>query len=168
MNKIDVTKEYITHAGQEVKDLRLQEDGRYLSGSVDGSYRVWDIFGVHVGYKNLDLFPKPEGEEVTLARARSLITDAMTLCDDIGVNFAALVHEITNASKNVDMVRKWKLRGSGDKVTILTVSAPNKYYPVIGYADFDGRAMCWTADGRNIWGDGPSSCDLVPDDNASD
>lgn len=167
MNKIDPTKKYITRDGQEVKDLHIQEDGRLLSGFVDGNRRLWYLSGKNASSESLDLMPDPEGVKITLARARSLITDAMTLCDDIGVNIAALVHEVVDASKNVDMARKWKLRGSGDKVTILTVSAPNKQYPVIGYADFDGRAMCWTADGRNIWGDGPSSCDLVPDDDAS-
>ena len=166
MNKIDPTKKHFTRDGREVSGLRLQENGKYLSAGVDGNYRVWNLSGEHVCNADLDLVPatEPEGDAVILARARSLITEAMTLCDDRGFNIQSLIHEITSASKNVDMVRKWKLRGSGGKVTILTVSAPNKKYPVIGYADFDGIATSWTVDGRSIWGEDPSSCDLVPDD----
>ena len=165
MQKIDPTKKYFTSDGREVVGLRKDMNGREgqeLTGVVNGSRRLWDIYGKHPVWPGLDLMP--EGEEITLARARSLVTEAIELCDDIGFNIETLVHEITSASKNVDMVRKWKLRDSGRKVTILTVNAPNKKYPVIGYADFDGIATSWTVDGRSIWGEDPSSCDLVPDD----
>lgn len=66
----------------------------------------------------------------------------------------------------IDKARKWKLRESGESVTILTVTAPHKYYPVIGYTDYNGQPMTWTAEGRNLVVEEESPCDLVPDDGA--
>ena len=102
MNKIDPTKKHFTRDGREVSGLRLQENGKYLSGGVDGNYRVWNFSGEHVCNADLDLVPatEPEGDAVILARARSLITEAMTLCDDRGFNIQSLIHEITSAGKN--------------------------------------------------------------------
>lgn len=107
MNKIDPTKKHFTRDGREVSGLRLQENGSHLTGAVDGNYRLWNFSGEHICNANLDLVPapEPEGEEITLARARSLVTEAIELCDDIGFNIETLVHEINSASKNVDMVR---------------------------------------------------------------
>ena len=167
MNKIDPTKKHFTRDGREVSGLRLQENGKYLSAGVDGNYRVWNFSGEHVCNADLDLVPatEPEGDAVILARARSLITEAMTLCDDRGFNIQSLIHEITSASKNVDMVRKWKTR-NGEVITILTVNAPHKKYPVIGYGD-SGAAETWTKDGRYDPDVECSSLDLVPDEDAS-
>ena len=57
MNKIDPTKKYFTRDGREVKDLHVQEDGQYVTGELDGIFRVWDIFGKHIIHSSLDLVP---------------------------------------------------------------------------------------------------------------
>ena len=162
MNKIDITKKYVTRDGHRVKNILISKDRLCFSGYVDGRLRVWDTNGKNFTNSSFDLLPDPEGGAVTFARAKCLVTEAMTLCDDIGFSIEALVHEIIDASKNVDMVRKWKTR-SGEAVTILTVSAPHGKYPVIGYGA-NGAAHTWTKDGRINRSGTVSHLDLVPDE----
>lgn len=179
MTKIELGKKYMTRGGtnpsREVEILSvtgLNEKypviGRYKDTAETKEWRSDGLyFFMQTMDSAFDLVPMPEsqkGEPPELSEARRLLAKAASLCDEIGFNIETLLHEVTRSAQLIDMSRKWKLRATGDKVTILTVTAPQKDYPVIGYMDSVGNAMCWTATGRHYVNEESGPCDLVPDE----
>ena len=94
-------------------------------------------------------------------KIRHQITMIMAYCRDYDLDFDAELKEVRDETQLIRMDRKYKTR-YGQRVTILTVSAPSKHFPVIGYYDHNGEPVSWTSTGAVYLGGGPSMVDLLP------
>ena len=90
------------------------------------------------------------------------IKDTLDFCRRHGIDFDAVLRSIRDEGWLISMGQKYRTR-NGQGVTILTVSAPNTAYPVIGYYNEDGAPAAWTPSGEKYVG-GESWGDLEPEE----
>ena len=69
-------------------------------------------------------------------------------CQNNRVDFDSVLKSIRDEQHLIRMDRKDKTK-DGQRVTILTVTAPETTYPVIGYCENKGSPMTWTSRGEH-------------------
>ena len=94
-------------------------------------------------------------------KIRHQIKMIMAYCRDYDLDFDAELKEVRDEPQLIRMDRKYKTK-DGQRVTILTVCAPSKHFPVVGYFDHNGAPVSWTSTGTVFPGGGPSMTDLLP------
>ena len=92
---------------------------------------------------------------------RDNIKSILAFCKRYGVDFDVILKSVRDEPQLIRMDKKYTTRG-GRPVQILTVTAPNPNFPVIGHDD-EGEAMTWTATGAFLAGE-LSPNNLVPVD----
>ena len=89
------------------------------------------------------------GEECVVVK--DVIKNIMDFCKRHGIDFDAILKSIRDEPEIIRMDRKYRT-GDGRSVTILTVAAPSRDYPIIGHDDA-GEAMTWTSTGAFLVGE---------------
>ena len=85
------------------------------------------------------------------AVVRANIKNILCFCNRHGVDFDAALKSVRDEPQLIRMDRKYKTK-DGQRVTILTVTAPETTYPVIGYCENRGCPVTWTATGEHAKG----------------